>query len=104
MPDALSLEEVRHVAKLACLRLTDEELEAYRSQLSSVLEHIATLAGVNTDGVEPMAHPLDVTNRLAEDLVGEPMPIEALLRNAPAQHESYLTVPKVLGDEAEAGG
>jgi len=104
MPDALSLDEVRHVAKLARLRLTDEELEAYRSQLSSVLEHIATLAAVDTEGVEPMAHPLDVTNRLADDTVSEPMPIEALLRNAPARLERYLAVPKVLGDEAEAGG
>ena len=104
MPDALSLEEVRHVATLARLRLTDEELEAYRSQLSSVLEHIATLDAVDTEGVEPMAHPLDATNRLADDTVGEPMPIAALLANAPGHLDRYLTVPKVLGDEAEAGG
>ena len=104
MPESLSLEEVRHVAKLARLRLSDEKLEALRSQLSSVLEHIATLVAVDTDGVEPMAHPLDVTNRLADDEVGPPMPIEALLANAPARFDRYLAVPKVLTDEAEAGG
>ena len=99
MPEPLSLSEVRHVAKLARLRLSDERLEEYRSQLSSILEHIAMLEELDVTGVEPMAHPRDITNRLAEDVVGEPMPLEALLANAPAVKDRFLAVPKVLDDE-----
>ena len=96
MPEPLSLDEVRHVAHLARLRLDDTQIEAYRSQLSTVLDHIATISGLNTEGVEPLAHPLDMTNRLADDEVAPAMPLEALLRNAPAVEDRFLAVPKVL--------
>ena len=99
MAERLSLDEVRHVAKLARLRLTNEELEQYRSQLSAVLEHIAKLNEVDVAGVEPMAHPSDITNRLDEDVVGESMPVEQLLAIAPAVEGQFLAVPKVLGEE-----
>ncbi len=100
MPQRLTLDEVRHVAKLARLQLTDEQLQQYRSQLSSVLEHIAKLSELNVEGVEPMAHPSDVTNRLDEDTVGESMPTKQLLAMAPAMQDHYLAVPKVLGEQA----
>lgn len=100
MAERLSLDEVRHVAKLARLRLTNEELEEYRSQLSAVLEHIAKLNELDVTGVGPMAHPSDVTNRLDEDVVGESMPVEQLLAIAPAVEGQFLAVPKVLGEEA----
>ncbi len=99
MAERLSLDEVRHVAKLARLRLTNEELEQYRSQLSAVLEHIAKLNELKVAGVEPMAHPSDVTNRLDEDVVGESMPVKQLLAIAPAVEGQFLAVPKVLGEE-----
>jgi len=101
MPEPLSTQQVRHVAKLARLRLSDEQLELYRGQLSSVLEHIAKLSELDVAGIEPMAHPTEMTNRLDEDEVSPPMPIEDLLRNAPAVEDRYLAVPKVLAD---AGG
>ncbi len=104
MPEPLSTDEVRHVAELARLRLADEQLEQYRSQLSAVLDHIAMLEKLDLDGIEPMAHPLDVTNRLDEDEVGSSLPIEALLSNAPATEDRFLAVPKILdggaGDSA----
>lgn len=101
MTEPLGIEEVRHVAKLARLRLDDEQLARYRSQLASVLEHIAKLNELNVEGVEPMAHPSDVTNRLAEDEVAPPMPVEVLLANAPATQDHFLAVPKVLDDAGE---
>ena len=67
MAQRLSIDEVRHVAKLARLRLTDEQLERYRGQLSAVLDHIAKLSELDVEGVEPMAHPSDLTNRLDDD-------------------------------------
>ncbi len=103
MPEPLSINEVRHVAKLARLSLTDEQIDEYRSQLSTILEHIAMLEELDLEGVEPMAHPLDVTNRLDEDEVGPSLPIEALLANAPAMEDRFLAVPKVLGGQ-EGGG
>jgi len=100
MPEPLSLDEVRHVAKLARLRLTDEQMERYRWQLSAVLDHIAMLEKLDLAGVEPMAHPLDVTNRLDEDRVGQVLPLEALMKNAPAREDRFLAVPKVIGEDA----
>lgn len=92
-PDA-----VRHVAKLARLRLSESDVERYCGQLRSILGHISKLNEVDVGDVEPMAHPLPLNNRLAEDVPSEPMPLEHLLRNAPATEGRYLAVPKVLAD------
>ncbi|MBT8486234.1 MAG: Asp-tRNA(Asn)/Glu-tRNA(Gln) amidotransferase subunit GatC [Phycisphaerales bacterium] len=99
MADPLSKTAVEHVAKLARLRLDEQQLAAYRTQLASVLQHIATLEELDVDVVEPMAHPLDVTNRTADDVVSPPMDLDALLANAPATEGGYLAVPKVLEDQ-----
>ncbi len=102
MAQRLSLDEVRHVAKLARLRLTPEELERYSAQLSTVLDHIAKISELDTSGVEPMAHPGDLTNRLDEDRVEEGLAVERLLALAPAVEQQFLAVPKVFGDEPDA--
>lgn len=98
MPEPLTRQAVEHVAKLARLSLDETRIEHYRRQLSTVLKHIAMLEQLDVEGVEPMAHPMDVTNRLAEDEPGPPMGIDALLDNAPACEGRYLAVPKVLED------
>ena len=96
MAERLSLDEVRHVAKLARLRLTDAELEQYRGQLSTVLEHIATLGELDVEDVEPMAHPGDICNRLDDDVPAESLTPQQVLRIAPATEGPHLAVPKVL--------
>jgi aspartyl-tRNA(Asn)/glutamyl-tRNA(Gln) amidotransferase subunit C len=98
MPEPLTLNEVRHVAKLARLRLTDAELEEYRVQLSSTLDHIALLNELDVEDVEPMARPSDAVNRLDDDVVKPSMPVEQLLANAPAVEDKLIAVPKVLDD------
>jgi len=98
MPEPLSLEEVRHVARLARLRLSEAEMETYRTQLSAVLDHIDMLGKLDLEDVEPMAHPLDVQNRLDEDEPRAALPLEALQQNAPAMEDRYLAVPKVIGE------
>ena len=95
----LDLDEVRHVARLARLRLSDQELQLYRAQLSSVLDHIAKIGELNVDGVEPMAHPSELTNRLDDDVVDEALPRDVLLALAPEVEDSFLSVPKVLDGE-----
>lgn len=98
-PAALTAAQVQHVAKLARLELAPERVETYRSQLVAVLGHIAKLDAVDIAGVEPMAHPFESSNRLADDIPCESLPLEDLLRNAPAVEGPYLAVPKVLADE-----
>lgn len=101
MADPLSARQVEHVARLSRLRLSPEQVERYRGQLSSILGHIAKLQELDVTGVEPMAHALEMTNRLDPDEPAPAMPVNALLRNAPAVEGPYLAVPKVL---AEGGG
>lgn len=102
MAERLSIDEVRHVATLARLRLTDEQLERYRGQLSTVLDHIAKLSELDVEGVEPMAHPSDLTNRFDADVPGQMLPRAKILGMAPATEGDYLAVPKVLIDRERA--
>jgi aspartyl-tRNA(Asn)/glutamyl-tRNA(Gln) amidotransferase subunit C len=97
-PVALTAAQVTHVAKLARLEVTPERIEQYRMQLAAVLGHIAQLDAVDLAGVEPMAHPFESHNRLAEDVPVDGLPIEAVLMNAPAVEGRFLAVPKVLAE------
>lgn len=97
----LSAEDVRKVAKLARLALTDAQAEEYRSSLSAVLGYVDRLRELGLDGVEPMAHPSDATNRLAEDVPGGTLANEVLMSIAPEKEPPFIRVPKVLG---EGGG
>ena len=96
----LGIQEVEKVAKLARLKLNEDELMLYSEQLSSILEHIAELEKLDVDGVEPMAHPIPLNNRLDDDVPSDPMPVEALLKNAPQVVDQFISVPKVLGGES----
>ena len=95
---ALTAAQVTHVAKLARLEVSTERIEQYRTQLAAVLGHIAQLDAVDLAGVEPMAHPFESHNRLAEDVPVDGLPIEAVLMNAPAVEGRFLAVPKVLAE------
>jgi aspartyl-tRNA(Asn)/glutamyl-tRNA(Gln) amidotransferase subunit C len=95
---ALTTAQVTHVAKLARLEVSTERIEQYRTQLAAVLGHIAQLDAVDLAGVEPMAHPFESHNRLAEDVPVDGLPIEAVLMNAPAVEGRFLAVPKVLAE------
>jgi aspartyl-tRNA(Asn)/glutamyl-tRNA(Gln) amidotransferase subunit C len=107
MADSLSLDQVRHVSRLARLHLTDDQLEHFRGQLSSVLEHVAKIGELDVTDVEPMAHPTDIANRLDEDVASSQrvLTIEQLQAIAPpgAMEDRFLAVPKVL-DDAPSGG
>ncbi|MHC5001888.1 MAG: Asp-tRNA(Asn)/Glu-tRNA(Gln) amidotransferase subunit GatC [Planctomycetota bacterium] len=100
MTDRLTDEHVRHVARLARLSIDEDRIEQHREELSSILEHLARVGQVDVSEAEPMAHPGDFTNRLAEDEIAASMPVERLLAVAPAVEDRFLAVPKVLGDES----
>jgi aspartyl-tRNA(Asn)/glutamyl-tRNA(Gln) amidotransferase subunit C len=88
-------EEVLHVARLARLALTDEEVERFRGQLSAILEAVGKVSELDLEGVSPTSHPLDLVNVLAED---EPAPClsrEEARANAPDPEGGFFGVPPV---------
>lgn len=101
-PPKITEADVRHVAKLSRLRLSDEEIHTYTEQLANVLGYIAKINELDLEGVEPLSHALDLTNVLREDVERPGLPVQKTLENAP-QKEFYgdvgfFEVPKVLGD------
>ncbi|WP_052888257.1 Asp-tRNA(Asn)/Glu-tRNA(Gln) amidotransferase subunit GatC [Thermogemmatispora carboxidivorans] len=89
-------ETVLHIAQLARLGLSDEEVELFRQQLSSILEHMAILREADVSGVSPLAHASRLTNVMREDEPDPSYPPEVLLANAPDQEEQCLKVNAVL--------
>ena len=92
--------QVRHIAHLARLKLSDEEIAQFGTQLGAVLQYFEQLNEVNTDGVEPTAHPLPVTNVFREDVPCETLGVERALANAPVRDTPFFKVPKVLDKES----
>ncbi len=92
----LSEAEVRAVAHLARLQLSDAELAVMARQLSAILDYVQQLQQVNTDGVEPLAHPLPVENVFRADEPAPSLPVDEALANAPARRGDYYAVPAVL--------
>lgn len=95
---AISRAEVEKVALLARLLLSEAELEEMTVQLGAILQYMDLLAEVNTEQVEPMAHPLEITNVFRGDEVRESLAREAALANAPHRDEECYLVPAVLGE------
>jgi aspartyl-tRNA(Asn)/glutamyl-tRNA(Gln) amidotransferase subunit C len=90
---AISRDEVLHVARLARLELSDEELDRFAEQLSAILDAVGKVAELELDGVDPTSHPLDLVNVWAED---EPKPclgVDEALANAPDREGDSFRVP-----------
>ena len=92
----ISLAHVQHIAKLARLKLTDEEAALYRKDLNSILDYVETLRTLNTESVRPMSHVLPVTNVWRDDKPGKSSLKESILSNAPAKEGDYFKVPKII--------
>ena len=95
---SLSTEQVRWVAHLARLELSDAELEMMTRQLSAILDYVAQLQQVNTDGVEPLVHAIEVHNIFRNDEPAPSLPVEAVLANAPARDGDFIVVPAILDE------
>jgi aspartyl-tRNA(Asn)/glutamyl-tRNA(Gln) amidotransferase subunit C len=95
---ALTRADVEKVALLARLRLTDDELETMTGQLAQIVGYVDQLAEVDAEGVEPMAHAVEVTNVFAADEVEPSLSRDAALANAPRHNGRCYLVPAVLGD------
>ncbi|MDH4202841.1 MAG: Asp-tRNA(Asn)/Glu-tRNA(Gln) amidotransferase subunit GatC [Phycisphaerae bacterium] len=94
--------QVRRVALLGRLELSDEEVTQFSGQLSAIVEYIEKLNELHTDGVEPLAHCLPVHNVLREDVPRPSLSNEAALANAPEREDEYFKVPKILDDNSGA--
>jgi len=95
---ALSREEVEKVSLLGRLLLTDEELDRMTSQLGAILRYMELLSEVNTDGIEPMAHAIDVANVFRDDRIQPSLDRSDALAAAPHHDQECYLVPAVLGD------
>ena len=94
---ALTPDQVRHVAVLARLGLTDEQVAKLASELSGILEHIEKISELDLSDVEPMAHAVDVTNvaRPDENLPG--LTQQQALQNAPEAEDGAFVIPRIVG-------
>jgi aspartyl-tRNA(Asn)/glutamyl-tRNA(Gln) amidotransferase subunit C len=92
----LSAEEVRHIALLARLGLSEEEVEKFRNQLSNILENMVILAELDTAGLPPTSQSIAMENIYRQDEPQPSLPVEDVLANAPDREENYFKVNAVL--------
>ena len=93
---ALTFDEVRKVAKLARLEMSDADLATMQQQLSAILDYVDQLGQLDTDGVEPLAHPLPVANVFRDDEPGVCLTPDGALANAPVRLADFFGVPAVF--------
>jgi len=98
MAAPISRDDVAHVARLARLDLTDEELDRFTGQLAAVLDHASEMAALDTAGVPPTAHPLRLANVWREDVPRPCLDRDEVLAMAPAAEDGRFRVPRILGD------
>ena len=99
MAERLTRDDVAHVARLARLELTDDELDLFTGQLAAVLEHAADVEALDVDDVPPTAHPYELANVLRPDEVRPSLDRDEVLAAAPAVEDGRFKVPPILGEE-----
>ncbi len=95
---SLTRREVEKVSLLARLQLSSDELDRMTTQMGQIVAYVESLAELDTENVQPMAHALDVANVFAADELRPSLPREAALANAPHQDGEFYLVPAVLGE------
>lgn len=88
--------DVRYVANLARINLSEEEVTRFGAQLEDIMGYIAQLSEVDVEGIEPSAHPIEMSNRVRQDEPAPSIPAEGFLQNTPDQSNGQLRVPKVV--------
>jgi len=93
---SVSPEQVRHIAKLARIAMSEDEIERLVPELNNILGWVEQLGEVNTDGVEPLTAVIDLKLRLRDDVVNDGNIRDAVLANAPEAQHGFFAVPKVI--------
>ena len=96
---SLTRSDVEHVAHLARLGLTGEELDRLEGQLNHILDQYAKLAELDTDAIPPTAQVIELENILREDVARASLAVEAVLANAPERDGDFFVVPAILGGD-----
>jgi aspartyl-tRNA(Asn)/glutamyl-tRNA(Gln) amidotransferase subunit C len=94
--------QVRKVAKLSRLELTEAEVEEFTGQLSAILDYVEKMNELDTANIEPLAHCLPISNVFRQDRVKESLGTEKTLGNAPQRDGEFFKVPKILDDSSGA--
>ena len=89
---------IRHIGRLSRIELTDEQVAVFGRQFADIVAFMDKLQELDTDGVEPMAHPVAAHNVFGEDVPADSLGPDKALANAPARHGDFYKVPKVIGD------
>ncbi|HEX4868002.1 MAG TPA: Asp-tRNA(Asn)/Glu-tRNA(Gln) amidotransferase subunit GatC [Acidimicrobiales bacterium] len=95
---SLSRDDVAHVARLARLQLTDEQIDTFTPQLAAILDHAADVEALQLDDVPPTAHPFPLANVMRPDVARDAGVRDAVLDQAPATEDGMFRVPPVLGE------
>jgi aspartyl-tRNA(Asn)/glutamyl-tRNA(Gln) amidotransferase subunit C len=95
----ISNDQVKHVANLARLAITEAETEKFTKQLDAIITFAEQLTELDTENVEPTFHVLNMKNVLREDIPAQGLPREEVLKNAPDQLDGQFKVPSILGKE-----
>ena len=93
---SVTLKDVEHIAELARLKFSDEELESFTHQLNQILEYVEKLKELDTENVEPLSHPVEGNNAFREDELKPSINREEALKNAPDSDDEFFKVPKVI--------
>jgi len=104
MAEPLTLDQVKHVAKLARLAIPPENLEIFTEQLGHILGYVEQLKEVDVEGVEPLAHAVRLTNVLRDDVPGPTLETAVALANSPDVDGPFFKVPKVIGGDEDSAG
>ena len=96
----LTRSDVEHVAFLARLALTPGELDRLEGQLNHILDQYEKLSELDTSAIAPTAQTIELENILRDDVAAPSLPVDAVLRNAPATEGDFVVVPPILGGEA----
>ena len=96
MDKKIDKSQVKKVAKLARLELSEAEIEEFAGQLNAIIDYVERMNKLNTEGVEPMAHCLPVSYVFRDDIIKESLGTEKTLANAPQSDGPFFKVPKIL--------
>ena len=92
----ITIDEVKHVANLARLAITEEEAEKFSEQLDAIITFVEQLNELDTDNVEPTSHVLEMKNIFREDIAKPGLPVEEVVKNAPDHEDGQIKVPAII--------
>ena len=92
----ITTDEVKHIAKLSKLNITDNELEYYASEMDKMIKHFDILSKLDTSNVEPMTHVRDIKNIVREDKAKQSLKTSDAIKNAPEKFGRFIKLPKIL--------